>query len=1106
MNARSFTSSLPIGRKYFGGFSGPVWKSFFLFLIWSTAFTASFVTRAQTGYIYVHSKTLNETASGDITYSVSGGPTAVSNFTLNDQPTRTTIRDIGFSQNGRIWAVTNDQKVWYREIGSATWVQTTLISSNQRIDGGAGTSAYFINGGIAFYTADGTSSTAISAGTSFTDIGSGWDNRPYAINATQVLRYSGAGTTWNVINSSLSPAHVDVDPVSGNVAVATTSGATPFYSVTPAGVATSLGAPTNWNTAVAPRDIAVTGKGEIFVTGFISSAAGGYYVSKKLPVGWSSYEASSYDVAQITGGPGGQILVTMNSGGWNNFSYPYLNIFARAEDGANVYYIDDERIRTAPTGNSIKIPVAPGTYTITETVPGGWNLEKVSVFDPSSNSSSNVPAKTATVNVAADEVVHVVFQTGAVVPFDMTNSCTPTFTETFGTGATGTFGAAPNGTTTYHLINTSTPAEDGFYKIVNRGSDFNTWPTAAAIVDHTSGDGQGYMYAVNAGYDKGEFFRRRFTNVKPGGNYTFSAWIVDLTPQASVNVNVNFSVYDANTQALLGTYTTGELPGITAPAPWQQFGFTFTAASTDIDLVISNVGFGGNGNDLALDDISFLLEQIAAPTLTVTTNCGSGATITVTSPVGSGVEYSLDGVNFQSSPVFANLPAGNYTVTDRFVNTTCTNSSVQNISVFSICGNVYNDIDALTDNVVDNNGGAQPSSTLPTLYASLVSGGVVIATVPVVNGTYSFGNVSAGTYSVVLKQDSTNSTTPSLPAGWINTGEHLGSFMGSDGTVNGILPIGTVSSGVVNANLGIQQPPTALTSTLPPQPNPGGSNHYTVPPASFDGDDQNGGTVTSITITAFPTNTESITINGNTYTPGTFPPTGVTVPTDANGNPTQPIAVNPIDGNTSVVITYTATDNGGAVSPPATVTIPFTAGALPVRLASFKAAGSGGTVVLDWVTLSEANSKGFFVERSTDTHSWESLGWIVSQAENGMATIRLAYRYVDYQPATPVSYYRLKMMDLDGTYIYSSVQSVEAADLIRLVAAPNPARDFFRISGVPLTDIREVTLQDLTGRSVYTGSFPEQGFMNVKNVAKGLYVLSVQLNNGIVRQVKVLVQ
>ncbi|MGQ2984951.1 T9SS type B sorting domain-containing protein [Flavobacterium sp.] len=53
-----------------------------------------------------------------------------------------------------------------------------------------------------------------------------------------------------------------------------------------------------------------------------------------------------------------------------------------------------------------------------------------------------------------------------------------------------------------------------------------------------------------------------------------------------------------------------------------------------------------------------------APTVTVVQpNCGDPGTITVTSPLGTGLMYSLNGVTFQTNPVFTDPPAGNYTVT-----------------------------------------------------------------------------------------------------------------------------------------------------------------------------------------------------------------------------------------------------------------------------------------------------------------------------------------------------------------------------------------------------------------------------------------------------------
>ena len=82
---------------------------------------------------------------------------------------------------------------------------------------------------------------------------------------------------------------------------------------------------------------------------------------------------------------------------------------------------------------------------------------------------------------------------------------------------------------------------------------------------------------MNAGFDKGEFFHRRFTGVIPGATYNISAWIIDLTASAPTNPNVSFTVYDHNTQLPLGTYNTGELTSTVEPDSWQQYGFSFVA-------------------------------------------------------------------------------------------------------------------------------------------------------------------------------------------------------------------------------------------------------------------------------------------------------------------------------------------------------------------------------------------------------------------------------------------------------------------------------------------------------------------------------------------------
>ncbi|NBA89222.1 hypothetical protein GVN16_25850, partial [Emticicia sp. CRIBPO] len=914
---------------------------------------------AQNGYIYVHSKTLDESSSPDITFSVSGGPTSVPNFSLNDNPSQVSLSDIGSSQNGRLWAVGKDDKVlYYRNLGSASWVSTG-VTNVSRVDGGAGGTAYYIAGGSVF-SHDGTTATALSTFTDATDIGCGWSvNSLYVIRGGDIYKYSGSGTTWSSFYSTApSYGNLDVSPVDGYIYATSTSTSTvESYRISPAAVATSMGKPSEVVNNIAFYDIAVDGLNNVYITGFAGSGNGSNRFVFKWGGGtsWGSRELTTTQANRITGGLAGQMWLTMRLS-WDNAGYPYNNIYSRSLDGANEWWIDDERVRTSvANGNSNMISVAPGTYTITETVPGGWDLQNITVYDPSSNSSSNVNANTATITVAANEVVHVIFQSGLVNPFAMTNNCGIEYTENFGTGTPASFGPPFLGQTSYHYMNTNVPGEDGHYKLVtNAFPNFNTW-RPGPFYDHTTGNGTGYMFAVNSAYDKNEFFRRRFTGVVPGATYNFSAWIANLTPLAEVHPNVSFQVVDPATNTVLASNVTGDLTG--ANLVWTQYTLSFVATTNVLELMLVNNNVGGNGNDLAIDDITFKMMPPVVPVTTVTNaSCSQNGSIEVTSPSGPSYRYSIDGTNYQVSPVFPNLTAGNYTVYAQFIGTTgCISSKNETINV-AICGNVFNDTDGNVDGKVDGSGIGSAGAT--PLYVSLYNGSTLVETIPVnPDGTYEFKNVPANaTYSVVLGTSPVaNPTSPYAgtgSGGWYSTGEDCCDNTGDDATPNGVLTVVVTNTGQSNANLGIQQPPTAINSTAPDQPNPGGSISVPVPGSYFDGNDQNGGTVTSLTITGFPTNTESITIGTVTYYPNAgsvpgvcptltclvFPSTGgVTVPVDVNGNPSVSISLNPVNGSVTSVIPYIAVDNANAVSTQATVSLPFTEPALPVTLVSFNA-------------------------------------------------------------------------------------------------------------------------------------------------------------------------
>lgn len=140
--------------------------------------------------------------------------------------------------------------------------------------------------------------------------------------------------------------------------------------------------------------------------------------------------------------------------------------------------------------------------------------------------------------------------------------------------------------------------------------------------------------------------------------------------------------------------------------------------------------------------------------------------------------------------------------------------SVSIPETFSVSGTVFNDPNALLDNTVNGTGTAFAGIT--QLYANLIEpvSGKVIGSVPVsAGGTYSFTGVPAG--ANVRVEISTNQGTQlaagpaiSLPAGWRNTGEIVGSGSGSEASPDGALAF-TVNANVTNVNFGISNAPTA---------------------------------------------------------------------------------------------------------------------------------------------------------------------------------------------------------------------------------------------------------------------------------------------------------
>ncbi len=94
---------------------------------------------------------------------------------------------------------------------------------------------------------------------------------------------------------------------------------------------------------------------------------------------------------------------------------------------------------------------------------------------------------------------------------------------------------------------------------------------------------------------------------------------------------------------------------------------------------------------------------------------------------------------------------------------------------------------------------------------------------------------------------------------------------------------------------------------------------------------------------------------------------------------------------------------------------------LPVELLSFDGRANGEVNQLFWSTASEENTSHFEVEASADGQTFNTIGEV--NAAGFSADVR-NYTFNDERPMA-VSYYRLRMVDLDGTYEYTDVIRIE---------------------------------------------------------------------------------
>ncbi len=134
---------------------------------------------------------------------------------------------------------------------------------------------------------------------------------------------------------------------------------------------------------------------------------------------------------------------------------------------------------------------------------------------------------------------------------------------------------------------------------------------------------------------------------------------------------------------------------------------------------------------------------------------------------------------------------------------------------------------------------------------------------------------------------------------------------------------------------------------------------------------------------------------------------------------------------------------------------------LPINLKNFSAEKAGERMSrLYWISSSEINASHYEIERSLDAIHFEKLGDVT--AVNN-ATGDTSYEFYDKKipsiRTNTIIYYRLKMVDLDGSFEYSDIRGVNFDNdlLTGVTMYPNPTSQFLNL------DINEVSFAEENG-------------------------------------------
>jgi hypothetical protein len=201
----------------------------------------------------------------------------------------------------------------------------------------------------------------------------------------------------------------------------------------------------------------------------------------------------------------------------------------------------------------------------------------------------------------------------------------------------------------------------------------------------------------------------------------------------------------------------------------------------------------------------------------------------------------------------------------------------------------------------------------------------------------------------------------------------------------------------------------------------------------------------------------------------------------------------PGGGGSGAYAATSTTQRSGGAGARGQIRITYTAFPFPVELTYFKGKSIDEGIQLDWQTASEVDNDHFIVERSQDGVYFESRGKV-----NGKGTVDFTHNYsfLDERPTSGNNYYRLRQVDIDGTFDLSVIVVVNHALSGEININYLPHAEVLRINGS--STYNSVQIVDMMGRNIKMISALKSGEeVPVNDLPQGTYRVIVRTKEGI---------